>query len=155
MIFIQSLKYRYVHLLSLGSVLLLQDLLDDLLLLNQECTDDSLTHASSAARTTIGTGDVLLTLGDAGILLGPQVGNLRRMVKLVRRSRNGALEEKMQRFGMTYTGEGDTAVAALGAVSLLLGVLEGEAATRGLHNTGGVGGGLVRVPAAVGKALHL
>ncbi len=56
---------------------------------------------------------------------------------------------------MTYTGEGDTAVAALGAVSLLLGVLEGEAATRGLHNTGGVGGGLVRVPAAVGKALHL
>ncbi len=89
MIFIQSLKYRYVHLLSLGSVLLLQDLLDDLLLLNQECTDDSLTHASSAARTTIGTGDVLLTLGDAGILLGPQVGNLRRMVKLVRRSRKG------------------------------------------------------------------
>lgn len=61
----------------------------------------------------------------------------------------------MQRFGMTYTGEGDTAVAALGAVGLLLGVLEGEAATRGLHNTGGVGGGLVRVPAAVGKALHL
>lgn len=81
MIFIQSLKYRYVHLLSLGSVLLLQDLLDDLLLLNQECTDDSLTHASSAARTTIGTGDVLLTLGDAGILLGPQVGNLRKMMK--------------------------------------------------------------------------
>jgi hypothetical protein len=30
-----------VHLLSLGGVLLLQDLLDDLLLLNQESTDDS------------------------------------------------------------------------------------------------------------------
>lgn len=57
--------------------------------------------------------------------------------------------------GSTYTGEADTAVAALRSISLLLSVLEGKTATGGLHHTSGVRGGLVGVSPAVGKTLHL
>lgn len=46
----------------------LDDLLDDLLLLDQESTNDSVTDAVSAAGTTIGTVDGLLAAGDASVL---------------------------------------------------------------------------------------
>lgn len=64
--------------LALASLLLrlLEDLLDDLLLLDQESTDDAVLDATSAARATVGTADVLLGAGDLGILAGAEGGNL-------------------------------------------------------------------------------
>lgn len=69
---------RNRHCLALASLLLrlLEDLLDDLLLLNQEGTDDAVLDAASAARATVGTADVLLGAGDLSILAGTEGRNL-------------------------------------------------------------------------------
>ena len=68
-------------LLSLGgnlSLLLLglEDRLNDLLLLNQKGTDDAVTNALRAARTSISAGDGTGVLRDTSILLGAEVGDL-------------------------------------------------------------------------------
>ena len=55
---------------------LLHDLLDDLLLLDQEGADDTVTDAVGAARATVGTLDGLLGAGDLGVLAGTKGGNL-------------------------------------------------------------------------------
>jgi hypothetical protein len=55
---------------------LLEDLLDDLLLLDQESTDDTVLDATGAAGTTIGTADGLLGAGDLGVFTGAEGGNL-------------------------------------------------------------------------------
>ena len=47
---------------------LLKDLLDDLLLLNQESTDNTVTNAVSAAGSTVGALDGLLWAGDLSVL---------------------------------------------------------------------------------------
>lgn len=47
---------------------LLKDLLDDLLLLNQESTDNTVANAVSAAGSTIGALDGLLWAGDLSVL---------------------------------------------------------------------------------------
>jgi hypothetical protein len=64
--------------LALGGLLLglLEDLLDDLLLLNQEGTDNAVLDATSATRATVGTADVLLGAGDLGVLAGAESGDL-------------------------------------------------------------------------------
>lgn len=69
-----------MHLALAGSLLLrlLEDLLDDLLLLNQESTDDAVLDATSAAGTTVGAADVLLGAGDLSVLAGAEGGDLYR-----------------------------------------------------------------------------
>ena len=56
----------------LGLALLLEDLLDDLLLLNQESTNDTVADAVAAAGTTVGTLDSLLGLGELSVLAGAE-----------------------------------------------------------------------------------
>lgn len=62
--------------LLLVLALLLQHLLDDLLLLDQESTDNTVTHAVAASRTAVCSLDGLLGLGDLGVLAGSQGGDL-------------------------------------------------------------------------------
>lgn len=71
-------EHERVH-LALGGLLLrlLEDLLDDLLLLDQEGTDDAVLDATGAAGTTVGTADVLLGLGDLRVLAGAERGDLK------------------------------------------------------------------------------
>lgn len=56
----------------LGLALLLEDLLDDLLLLNEESTNDTVADAVAAAGTTVGTLDSLLGLGELSVLAGAE-----------------------------------------------------------------------------------
>jgi hypothetical protein len=46
----------------------LEDLLDDLLLFDQESTNNTVSDTVGTTRTTIGTADVLVGLGDSGEL---------------------------------------------------------------------------------------
>ena len=62
--------------LLLALLLLLQHLLDDLLLLNEESSDNAVTDAVTASRTTVGTLDGLLGAGDLGVLAGTEGGDL-------------------------------------------------------------------------------
>ena len=55
---------------------LLHDLLDDLLLLDQEGADDTVTDAVGAAGATVGTLDGLLGAGDLGVLARAEGGDL-------------------------------------------------------------------------------
>lgn len=75
-------EHERVH-LALGGLLLrlLEDLLDDLLLLDQEGTDDAVLDATGAAGTTVGTADVLLGLGDLRVLAGAERGDLKEREK--------------------------------------------------------------------------
>lgn len=60
-------------LLLLGTLLgLLEHLLDDLLLLDEEGTDDTVAHAVTASGATVCSLDSLLGLGDLGVLAGAQ-----------------------------------------------------------------------------------
>lgn len=69
---------RQIARLALAGLLLglLEDLLDDLLLLDQEGTDNAVLDTASAARATVGTADILLRAGDLGVLAGTESGNL-------------------------------------------------------------------------------
>lgn len=60
-----------------GLLRLLEHLLDDLLLLDQESTDDTVLDATGAARTTVGTADVLLGARDLGVFTGAESGDLK------------------------------------------------------------------------------
>lgn len=62
--------------LRLALLLLLEHLLDNLLLLNQERADDTVTHAVAAPRATVCALDGLLGLGDLGVLAGSESGDL-------------------------------------------------------------------------------
>lgn len=64
--------------LLLGLALLLEHLLDDLLLLDQESADDTVTDAVAASGAAVGTLNGLLGLGDLGVLAGAEGGNLWR-----------------------------------------------------------------------------
>lgn len=74
-----------MHLALAGSLLLrlLEDLLDDLLLLNQESTDDAVLDATGAAGTTVGAADVLLGAGDLSVLAGAESGDLYRWKRVI------------------------------------------------------------------------
>lgn len=69
-------KKRVCLFLLLASLLLLHDLLDNLLLLDQESADDSVTDAVTASGTAVGSLDGLLGLGDLGVLAGAESGDL-------------------------------------------------------------------------------
>ena len=56
--------------------LLLEHLLDDLLLLDQEGTDDAVTNAVTASRATVCALNGLLGLGDLGVLARSEGGDL-------------------------------------------------------------------------------
>jgi hypothetical protein len=72
--------------LLLALLLLLQHLLDNLLLLDEEGSDNTVTDAATASGTTVGALDGLLGLGDLGVLAGSESGNLKRsMVSRVSR----------------------------------------------------------------------
>lgn len=60
-----------------GLLRLLENLLDDLLLLDQEGTDDTVLDATGAARATVGTADVLLGAGDLSIFTRTESGDLK------------------------------------------------------------------------------
>lgn len=62
---------------------LLEDLLDDLLLLDQEGTDDAVLDAVGAARTAVGALNGLLGTGDGGVLAGAESGNLSTVRQLM------------------------------------------------------------------------
>jgi len=63
-----------------GLLRLLENLLDNLLLLNQESTDNAVLDTSGAAGTTVGTADVLLGAGDLGVFTGTKGGNLENII---------------------------------------------------------------------------
>lgn len=69
----------HLTLLLLG---LLEDLLDDLLLLDQEGTDDTVLDAVGAPRATVGTLDGLLRARDSGVLVGAEGRDLLRIISL-------------------------------------------------------------------------
>lgn len=62
--------------LLLASLLLLQHLLDNLLLLDEEGSHNAVTDAATASRSTVGSLDGLLGLGDLAVLAGSESGNL-------------------------------------------------------------------------------
>lgn len=62
--------------LLLASLLLLEHLLHDLLLLDEECAHDTVADAVTASRATVGALDGLLGLGDLGVLAGAEGGDL-------------------------------------------------------------------------------
>ena len=105
-----------------GLLRLLENLLDNLLLLNQESTDNAVLDTSGAAGTTVGTADVLLGAGDLGVFTGTKGGNTREL---------------------------DATVTALGSSALLLDVEVPELAAGGLDNADLVGPRVVRVPSPV------
>lgn len=61
---------------------LLEHLLDDLLLLDQESTDDAVLDAVTAAGTTVGTRDVLARTGDLSIFTRAEGGDLDGLLDL-------------------------------------------------------------------------
>ena len=67
--------FTQCNLLTLLLLGLLEDLLDDLLLLNEESTDDAVLDAVGASRTTVGALDGLLGAGDGGVLAGAEGGD--------------------------------------------------------------------------------
>lgn len=67
--FLYPSHHRRLTLLLLG---LLEHLLDDLLLLNQESTDDAVLDAVGASRSAVRTLDGLLGARDGGILVGAE-----------------------------------------------------------------------------------
>jgi hypothetical protein len=72
---LQPLAHHYLALLLLR---LLEHLLDDLLLLNEECSDNTVLDAVRAAGATVRTLDGLLGLGDGGVLAGSEGRDLQK-----------------------------------------------------------------------------
>merc|ERR1712107_153279 len=66
------LQRKCLTLLLLG---LLEHLLDNLLLLNQESTDNAVLDAVGASRSTVGALNGLLGAGNLGVLAGAEGGN--------------------------------------------------------------------------------
>jgi hypothetical protein len=79
-------------------------LLDDLLLLNQESTDDTVLDAVGTARATVGTLDGLGGLGDSGILAGAQGGDLLDMLGQQQAKRKCPVGERSRQDGREAHG---------------------------------------------------
>ena len=120
------LLFNLLLLLCFG-FLHLNDLLDDLLFFDQERTEDSVSDARVATRTTIGTADRLLRLGQSSILAGAQGRD---------------------------TGQGVVAVSALGGRRGLLGVLNNKTVSGSLDNSSGVAAGVVAQSTSQLNARH-
>lgn len=146
-----------MHLFLAGLLLLglLKHLLDDLLLLDQESSDDPVPHAVGASRTTIGTLDSLLRSGGGGIFTGSESRNLftvdsqNPLLFSSSRSNFPILHSCRQSavlvWGATYAWEFDAAVTAFRGSSSLLDVQEPELATGSLDDTDVVRGGVVAI----------
>jgi hypothetical protein len=66
--------------LLLGLLRLLKHLLDDLLLLNQESTNDTIPNTVGTSRSSVGTLDGLLWAGDLGVFARSESGDLKREI---------------------------------------------------------------------------
>lgn len=97
-------------------LLLLQHSLDNLLLLNQESSNNSLLHTVGTSGTTVSSRHSLVGLGDLGVFSGSQSGD---------------------------TGQGVTAVTTLRSGSSLLDMLSNQLTTRGLNDLDLVRSGVV------------
>lgn len=110
--------------LTLLLLRLLEHLLDDLLLLDQESTDDAVLDAVCASRSTVGALDGLLGAGDGGIFAGTEGGDTSELGSAVL-----AMVSKKalaSSWGSTYT--------ALGGSALLLDVQVTELTTGSLDD---------------------
>ena len=120
---------------------LLEDLLDDLLLLNEESTDDAVLDAVGASRTTVGALDGLLGAGDGGVLAGAEGGDTGELGAAV-------LEAVRRREGCGMRAHGT--YTALGSSALLLDVKVTELTTGSLDHADllapGVVGGTTPLP---------
>jgi len=103
----------------------LEDLLDNLLLLDQERSDNSILNAVGTPGSTVGTRHVLGWLGDVGIFLWSESWD---------------------------PWEFDSTVTALWCSTLLLDVQVPELSAGGLHNTDPVASGVVPIPSSVGQS---
>lgn len=82
------------HRLALLLLGLLEHLLDDLLLLDQESTDDAVLNAVGASRSTVRTLDGLLGAGNVGVFAGAEgrdTGELGTAVLTIINSRSGGI----------------------------------------------------------------
>ena len=143
---------------------LLENLLDDLLLLNQESTDDAVLDAVGAAGATVGALDGLLWAGNGRVLAWAKGRDLERScqtkVQFFRSvdQRNSSIplpslgtnlhpvpssKTPESIVGCTYTGELETTVTTFWCSSLLLDVKVTEFTTWGLNDADLVGLGVV------------
>ena len=123
-----SSRYSFpnsLHCLTLLLLGLLEHLLDDLLLLDEEGTDDPVLDAVCASRATISTLDGLLGAADLCVFAGTESGD---------------------------TGELDTAVTTLGSGALLLDVEISELASGSLDYADILARGVVGRSSAVCKS---
>jgi hypothetical protein len=109
------LQRNRLTLLLLG---LLKHLLDDLLLLDQESTDDAVLDAVGASRSTVGALDGLLGARNLGVLAGAEGGNTLELVATV-----------LAIVNTTSGCHGRSTYTALGGSALLLDVQVTELAT--------------------------
>jgi len=111
----------------LGGLAGAQHALDDLLLLDEESAHDALAHALRAAGSSVRAGHAALAA----------------LQGLESRGADGG-----------QAAQSLTAVAALGQLRRLGGVLEDQLATRGLHLAHGISGRAEGVTTAVSQTLH-
>lgn len=127
--------------LTLLLLRLLEDLLDNLLLLNEESTDNAVLDAVGASRTTVGALDGLLGAGDGGVFAGAERRDTGEL---------GAAVLSSVSAGLRHAGALHT-YTALGSSALLLDVKVTELTTGSLDHADllapGVVGGTTPLPA--------
>lgn len=106
--------------LSLLLLLILQHSLDDLLLLNQESSDNSLLDTVGASRTTVSSLDSLLGLGDLSVLSWSQGGDTLQRDTTVTTLWSGSLLLQVLSDQLTTWGLDDSDLVGLGVVCLLV-----------------------------------
>lgn len=106
--------------LGLLLLLILQHSLDDLLLLNQESSDNSLLDTVGASRTTVSSLDSLLGLGDLSVLSWSQGGDTLQRDTTVTTLWSGSLLLQVLSDQLTTWGLDDSDLVGLGVVCLLV-----------------------------------
>jgi len=146
---INSSSLSHLFLATLFLLRLLQYLLDDLLLFDQESTNDSVPDAVGASGATVGTLDGLLRSGCSGIFSRSKSWDLYSTI--VRTKFPSCLARPGLLRG-TYTWEFNAAITTFGSSSSLLDVQQSKLAAGGLDDTDVVRGSVVRVASAVLKS---
>ncbi|KNE00956.2 hypothetical protein QG37_01827 [Candidozyma auris] len=108
--------------LFLGSLLssILQHSLDDLSLLNQESSDNSLLDTVGASRTTVSSSDSLLGLGDSSVSSWSQGGDTSQRDTTVTTLWSGSSLLQVSSDQLTTWGLDDSDLVGLGVVCLLV-----------------------------------